>query len=121
MTTTSKAASNGNGSSAPAPVTRPGDGLAKLRRQETKALISLACDALSQAHHVMHEMHSLIYGKDEEFRPEHLSQMAREAVACWATTDHYLLMLASVLGDFDPYSGSELSELLQGPHREPPF
>jgi hypothetical protein len=119
MTTTPTAASNG--STTPVSVTESGDGLVKLRRQETKALISLACDALSQTHHVAHEMHSLIYARDREFRPDQLGRMAREAVACWATTDHYLLMLASVLGDFDPYSGSELSELLQGPNREPPF
>ena len=120
MTTTSKAASNGSATT-PAQVTKPGDTLVKLRRTEAKALISLACDALSQTYNLGHEMHTLIYDRDREFSPEQLVRMARETVACWATGDHYLLMLTSVLGDFDPYSGSELSELLMGPDREPPF
>ncbi len=119
MTTTPKAASNG--STTPVSVTESGDGLVKLRRMETKALISLACDALSQTHHVAHEMHSLIYDRDREFRPDQLGRMAREALACWQTTDHYLLMLSSVLADYDPYSGSELSDFLRGPSDESPF
>jgi hypothetical protein len=117
MTTTAKAAGNGSTTS----VTESGDGLVKLRRQETKALISLACDALGQTHHLAHEIHSRIYDRDREFRPDQLGRMVREVLACWATTDHYLMMLASVLGDFDPCSGSELSDLLYGPDGDPPF
>jgi hypothetical protein len=118
MTTTTAAS---NGSTTPPPAAKPGDGLVKLRHQEAKGLISLACDAMSQTHSVLHELHSLIYDRDGEFCPEHLVRMVREAAVCWQATDHYLLMLASVLQDFDPYSGSELSILLQGPNREPPF
>jgi hypothetical protein len=44
-------------------------GLAVLRHDEAKGLISLACGAMSETHSVGHEMHTLIYSTDGEFRP----------------------------------------------------
>jgi hypothetical protein len=81
-------------------------GLAVLRKDEAKALISLACEAISQTHSVGHELHTLIYGADGEFRPGRLDCLLTEALACWETADHYLRMLGSVLADYDPQSDS---------------
>ena len=122
MTNTTTTASNGSTTTTtPVSLTESGDGLIKLRRQETKGLISLACDAIGETHHVAHETHSLIYAKDREFRPDQIERMTREILACWQTAEHYLLMLSSVLADYDPYSGSDLSGLLHDPSDETPF
>jgi len=83
-------------------------GLAVLRRDEARALISLANEAMSQTHSVGHEMHSLIYAKDGPFRPDQLDCLLTEVLACWETADHYLRMLGSVLADYDPRSDSVL-------------
>jgi hypothetical protein len=58
-------------------------GLAVLRKDEAKALISLACEAISQTHSVGHELHTLIYGADGESRPGRLDCLLTEALACW--------------------------------------
>jgi hypothetical protein len=84
-------------------------GLAVLRRDEAKALISLATEAMSQAHSVGHEMHTLIYAKDGPFRPDTVDCLLTEVLACWETADHYLRMLGSVLADYDPQSDSLLA------------
>jgi hypothetical protein len=84
-------------------------GLAVLRSDEAKALISLATEAISQTHSVGHEMHTLIYDRDGQFRPDKLDCLLTEALACWETADHYLRMLGSVLADYDPRSDSLLS------------
>jgi hypothetical protein len=81
-------------------------GLAVLRCDEAKALISLATEAISQTHSVGHEMHTLIYDRDGQFRPDKLDCLLTEALACWETADHYLRMLGSVLADYDPRSDS---------------
>jgi hypothetical protein len=86
-------------------------GLAVLRADEAKALISLTTEAMSQAHSVGHEMHTLIYAKDGPFRPDKLDCLLTEALACWETADHYLRMLGSVLADYDPRSDSVLAGL----------
>lgn len=121
MTTTSKTAGNGGATTAK---TRPEprDGLVKLRRQEVKALISLACDALSATHSLAHEMHSLIYSTDGQFRPDQLASMQEEAAACWCTAEYYLRVLGGLLSDYDPQSESTLSLIIgrTGPD-EPPF
>jgi hypothetical protein len=83
-------------------------GLAVLRRDEAMALISLATEAISQAHSVGHEMHTLIYDRDGPFRPDKLDCLLTEVLACWETADHYLRMLGSVLADYDPQSDSLL-------------
>ena len=91
------------------PATKREHGLAVLRDSEAKALISLACEAMSQTHSVGHEMHILIYAKEGEFQPDRLDSLLTEVLACWETADHYLRMLGSVLADYDPQSGSPLS------------
>jgi len=85
-------------------------GLAVLRHDEAKGLISLACGAISQTHSVGHEMHTLIYSTDGEFQPGRLDCLLTEVLACWEAADHYLRMLGSVLADYDPQSGSLLTD-----------
>jgi hypothetical protein len=85
-------------------------GLAVLRQDEAKALISLACSAISETHSVGHEMHILIYDRDGEFQPGRLDCLLTEVLACWEAADHYLRMLGSVLADYDPQSGSLLAD-----------
>jgi len=97
MTAIVKTASNGGSASV-----RPRDGLAKLRREEVKALISLVCEAMSQTSSVAHEIHTGIYASDSEFGPDRLRRMLAEARACWQTADQYLRMLGSVPVDYDP-------------------
>ncbi len=101
MSTTVETASNG-GTTTRVSVTASGDGLVKLRREETKALVSLAAEALSQTHSVGHDLHALIYDKNGEFDLAHCDRLLDEALACWQTADHYLRMLGSVLADLDP-------------------
>jgi hypothetical protein len=89
-------------------------GLAVLRHDEAKGLISLACGAISETHSVGHEMHTLIYSADGQFRPGRLEDLLTEVLTCWEAADHYLRMLGSVLADFDPQLGSLLAEPGQG-------
>ena len=85
-------------------------GLAVLRQDEAKALISLACGAMSQTHSVGHEMHTLIFDRDGQFQPGRLDCLLTEVLACWEAADHYLRMLGSVLADYDPQPGSLLAD-----------
>ena len=104
-----QAASDGDSTAGRQPTQRE-HGLAVLRRDEAKGLISLACGAISETHSVGHEMHTLIYGRDGEFQPDRLDCLLTEILACWETADHYLRMLGSVLADYDPQSGSVLAD-----------
>jgi hypothetical protein len=85
-------------------------GLAVLRQDEAKALISLASTAMSETHSVGYEMHTLIYSTDGQFQPGRLDCLLTEVLACWEAADHYLRMLGSVLADYDPQSGSPLAD-----------
>jgi hypothetical protein len=104
-----QAASDGE-STAGRQVAKHEHGLAVLRNDEAKGLISLACGAISETHSVGHEMHTLIYDRDGEFQPGRLDCLLTEALACWEAADHYLRMLGSVLADYDPQSGSPLTD-----------
>jgi hypothetical protein len=85
-------------------------GLAVLRQDEAKGLISLASTAMSETHSVGYEMHTLIYSTDGQFQPGRLDCLLTEVLACWEAADHYLRMLGSVLADYDPQSGSPLAD-----------
>ena len=104
-----QAASDGD-STAGRQVAKREHGLAVLRHDEAKALISLACGAISQTHSVGHEMHTLIYSTDGDSQPDPLERLLIEVLACLEAADHYLRMLGSVLADFDPQSGSLLAD-----------
>jgi hypothetical protein len=104
-----QAASDGDSTAGRQPTGRQ-HGLAVLRHDEAKALISLACGAISQTHSVGHEMHTLIYDRDGELQPGRLDCLLTEILACWETADHYLRMLGSALADYHPQSGSLLAD-----------
>jgi hypothetical protein len=74
-------------------------GLAVLRSMESKALISLAQDALSQTHDVGYQLHKAIHGREPTASEAPLEQLLCEALACLETADHYLRMLGSVLDE----------------------
>ncbi len=100
MTTSStivKAVSNGT-TTETKPARRE-HGVAVLRDKESKGLISLTCDALSQTSQVTHEMHGLIYDLDAEVPGAQLQQQLEEALTCLQTADHYLRMLGSVIDE----------------------
>jgi hypothetical protein len=72
-------------------------GIAVMRDKETKALISLATDCISETFQVTHKMHSVIYDRNTKADPAQLQQQLDEALSCLQTADHYLRMLDSVL------------------------
>ena len=96
MTSTiAKDASNG-ATTEPEPAKRD-YGLAAMREKETKSLISLASDGISETAKLTHEMHQVIYDRDTTVNDEELQQQLDETLSCWQTADHYLRMLSSVL------------------------
>lgn len=98
MTETSNA-SNG-GKTADKQKAQREHGLSVLREKEAKALVSLATDALNEALGVGHEMFHVIYQTDQaKVSQEELFRMRDDALACLSTSEHYLLMLGSILED----------------------
>jgi hypothetical protein len=94
----------GNGGALPAARSRSRDGgLARLRDTEAKALVSLASEAVSQAHSVVHEMHSRIY-HGEPSQPVTLDGLVVDARTCLQVAEQYLVMLAGVWASGDPWA-----------------
>jgi hypothetical protein len=83
---------------------RPKRGLRVLREAETKALAHLGMDALSEAHAVGHDLHQLLYGKDE-IRDDRRQDLLAETLTCIETAEHYLLMLGSVFEEHPVRNG----------------
>ena len=106
--TASSNASNGDETTAHE-AAQPKHGLSVLRNAEAKALIHLACDAVSEAMWVTSQMHGAIYGYEQEVKldQEDLGHLRDEALTCLSTSEHYLLMLSTVLED--QASGGDLS------------
>jgi hypothetical protein len=97
--TTSSSASNGGKTPAKQSV-KPEHGMTVLRDKEARALVGLACDALSEVLGVVNAMFGVIYGaKETTASREDLPNMRDEALTCLSTGEHYLLMLGSVLED----------------------
>jgi hypothetical protein len=71
-------------------------GIAVMRDKEKKALISLACDCISETAQITHEMHRIIYDQDTTVNAAQFQRQLDEALSCWQTADHYLRMLDSV-------------------------
>jgi hypothetical protein len=86
-----------NGAKTETKPTQRDHGLAVMRDKEMKALISLACDCISEASQLSHEMHRVIYDRDNTINAVEVQQQLDEALSCWQTADHYLRMLDSVL------------------------
>jgi hypothetical protein len=74
-------------------------GLAVLRDSEAKALISLACDALSETHALGSQMHTGIYDPPSGTTCTQLQDTLAELLACMERAEHYLLMLGSVFDE----------------------
>ena len=79
------------------------DGITRLRSREAKGLISITCDALTQAAEAAHDMHEGIYGPDRAAIAGQLQNSLLETLTCMETADHYLRMLSDILdGDTGP-------------------
>jgi hypothetical protein len=74
-------------------------GLAVLRDSEAKALISLACDALSETHALGSQLHTGIYDPAHGTTCTNLQDTLAELLACMERAEHYLLMLGSVFDE----------------------
>ena len=74
-------------------------GLAVLCDSEAKALISLACDALSETHALGSQMHTGIYDPPSGTTCTRLQDTLAELLACMERAEHYLLMLGSVFDE----------------------
>lgn len=99
MTATSNSVS-GEQSTARQPI-QPKHGISVLRDKEARALISLICDALGEVLGVTSAMHSAIYNynNEAEASPDDVCHMRDDALACLGTSEHYLLMLGSLLDE----------------------
>ena len=93
------AASNGIKSTTSTQRSRAGHGTATLRQREAQGLISLSCDALSQAHQAGDDIHAAIYDKDASITDAELQDQLADVLTCMETAEHYLLMLGSVIED----------------------
>jgi hypothetical protein len=71
------------------------NGMAVVRDKEAKALISLSMDALSEAFHVGHELHGVVYEPKSSVSNTGLQQTLAEVLTCMERAEHYLLMLGS--------------------------
>ena len=70
-------------------------GMTVLRDREAKALISLGTDALSEACHLGHQLHSAIYDTQASTSNPKLQDTLAEVLTCMERAEHYLLMLGS--------------------------
>jgi hypothetical protein len=77
-------------------------GMTVLRDREAKALISLGTDALSEATHLGHELHSAIYDTQASKTNTELQDTLAEVLTCMERAEHYLLMLGSNLEENAP-------------------
>jgi hypothetical protein len=77
-------------------------GMTVLRDREAKALISLGTDALSEAAHLGHELHSAIYDTQASKTNAELQDTLAEVLTCMERAEHYLLMLGSNLEENTP-------------------
>jgi hypothetical protein len=92
------AASDGDNTAGRQPHERE-HGLAVLRDSEAKALISLACDALSETHALGSHLHTGIYDPAHGTTCTQLQDTLAELLACMERAEHYLLMLGSVFDE----------------------
>lgn len=81
-------------------------GMAVVRDREAKALISLGMDALSEAFHVGHKLHSAIYDTQASKTSAELQDTLAETLTCIERAEHYLLMLGSNFEENTPSEGA---------------
>jgi len=82
-------------------------GMTVLRDREAKALIHLGTDALSEAFHVSHELHSVVYNDKGNVSNAELQQTLAEVLTCMERAEHYLLMLGSTFEEQTPPPDTE--------------
>jgi hypothetical protein len=85
-------------------------GMAVVREREAKALISLGMDALGEAHHMGHQLHSAIYDKEASISNAELQDTLAETLTCVERAEHYLLMLGSNLEENTPPADADDAE-----------
>ena len=85
-------------------------GMAVVREREAKALISLGMDALGEAHHMGHQLHSAIYDKEASVSNAELQDTLAEALTCAERAEHYLLLLGSNLEENPPPADADDQE-----------
>jgi hypothetical protein len=88
---------------------QPEHGVTVLRARESRSLISLAQDALTETHCVGYELHQAIYRDEPKLTDAQMEQLLCEALTCLETADHYLRMLGSVLDERKPQDGKPVS------------
>ena len=77
-------------------------GMAVVREREAKALISLGMDALGEACHMGHHLHSAVYDNKASTSNAELQDTLAEVLTCMERAEHYLLMLGSNLEETAP-------------------
>ena len=77
-----------------------------LRDREAKALISLGTDALGEAAHLGHELHSAIYDAQASRSNAELQDTLAEVLTCTERAEHYLLLLGSNFEETGPPADS---------------
>jgi hypothetical protein len=82
-------------------------GMTVVRDREAKALISLGNDALGEAFHVGHDLHSAIYDSTASVSNAALQQTLAEVLTCMERAEHYLLMLGSTFEEQTPPPDAE--------------
>ena len=98
----------GSASSAGADVSTAGErkprehGMTVVREREAKALISLGMDALGEACHLGHQLHSAVYDNKATTSNTEQQDALAEALTCMERAEHYLLMLGSNLEETAP-------------------
>jgi hypothetical protein len=85
-------------------------GMTVVREREAKALISLGMDALGEAHHMGHQLHSAIYDKEASATNAELQDTLAEALTCVERAEHYLLLLGSNLEENTPPADADDAE-----------
>src|SRR5215469_14586153 len=85
-------------------------GMTVVREREAKALISLGMDALGEAHHMGHQLHSAIYDKEASKNHAELQDTLAEALTCVERAEHYLLLLGSNFEENTPPADADDEE-----------
>jgi hypothetical protein len=85
-------------------------GVTVLRDREARALISLGTDALGEAAHLGHELHSVIYDTQASTSSAELQDTLAEVLTCMERAEHYLLMLGSNFEENTPPADADDAE-----------
>jgi hypothetical protein len=107
ITPITSASSNGADTSTTGEAKPREHGMTVVREREAKALISLGMDALSEAFHVGHLLHSAIYDPQESTSNSALQDTLAEVLTCMERAEHYLLMLGSNFEENSPPEDAE--------------